>query len=379
MIPIVAIGLAAALQGLRSVLADRRALGVGFDVAAYLAAAAILISGLGRDAVPYPFPGAKPAAEFVESQLGRDDALLIPARAEWSFARESSFASEVLPTPDTTIGFGPIWSDPRIHFVDSPVDPSIVSGAVTGADRVLVYYSQVTDSVQSEISKELDTTLPDLGFAKQRTATFDYGQVQIWQGRGAGKITHSGQGSAAGKIDLRTSDLPASWEAGSPLATRPLASVFACLNVPRAQTSRAAVFTTATPGQLAISEVTKSPSAAAARDALKALRRPAAAGCIESATRSTMQRIGFRPLATAKQVRPPPAGGNPAVAYQETVRVAKGNTRFGQGTVVFFTHGKLGVMVAGLGLANQSIPSNLLASIVSAVAQRLNSDTQGAR
>jgi hypothetical protein len=405
LIPVIAVGLAAALQGLRSLLPNRRALRSGFDAAAYLAAAALLVSALAATQPAYPLPGAKSAADFVQSHLGPRDSVLIGYHANWSFAAETNFPYTVDPTPDNTYGFVPDFTDPRIHYLDVgqhfelgrgpvPVGPRTIAPDVKGADRVFVYYHMpIVEGWDPGAKTRLASTLRKLGYEKQPSFNSGVATVQVWRSpqakgpaapgpsRAGGGAAPSPSGSStSGKANLTLSDLPKGWQAATPLSTPPLASVFACLNLPPAQASRAAVFTNAPPvAQVAISEVTKSPSAGQARDALNALRGPGAAGCIESATRSTVQRIGFQVSVTAKQVRPPSAGGNPAVAYKETVRAAQGNAKFGQGTVVFFTHGKLGVLIGGLGVGNQSFPSNLLASIVGAAAQRLNSTTPSGR
>jgi hypothetical protein len=401
LIPVIAVGLAAALQGLRSLLPNRRTLRSGFDAVVFLGAAALLVSALAATQPAYPLPGAKSAADFVQSHLGPRDSVLIGYHANWSFAAETNFPYTVDATPDNTYGFVPDFTDRRIHYLDVgqrfeqglgpvPVGPRTIAPDVKGADRVFVYYHMpIVEGWDPGAKTRLASTLRKLGFQRQPTVHFESASVQVWgsgqakgpaapgpsQAGGAAAPSPSGS-STSGKANLTLSDLPKGWPAAAPLATRPLASVFACLNLPPAQTSRIVVFPNG--AQVAISEVTKSPSAAQARDAVKTLRGPGAAGCIESATRSTVQ-VGFRVSVTAKQVRPPSAGGNPAVAYKETVRAAQGNAKFGQGTVVFFTHGKLGVLIGGLGLGNQSFPSNLLASIVGAVAQRLNSATPSGR
>lgn len=182
LVPVIAIGLAAVLQGLRGLLADRRALRFGFDTAAFVAAAAILLSA--GPAVRYPFPGAKSAAQFIESHLSRRDALLIPFHAEWSFATESSFAVKMQATPDLSESYDPVWwADPRIHYVGLQVDAPHVVGAVKHAERVFVYYPALLVGglvpAESETRTALASTLRSLGFGRQRTVSYQDGNAKV--------------------------------------------------------------------------------------------------------------------------------------------------------------------------------------------------------
>ena len=105
LIPVIAFGLAAALHGLRGVLATRRLPRVAFDGAAYLAAAAIVVVAFSTGTVAYPFPGPHSATEFIQSQLRTGDAVLLGDRSDWSYAQESGLHSGIERTPETSVGY----------------------------------------------------------------------------------------------------------------------------------------------------------------------------------------------------------------------------------------------------------------------------------
>jgi hypothetical protein len=395
LIPVLAIGLAAALQGLRSLLPDRRTLRIGFDSAAYLAAAAILVSAVAADQPPYPSAGAKSATDFVQSHLGQRDSVLIGYHANWSFAAESDLPYKVDPEPETTYGFFPDFTDPRVHYLDvgmhferglgpELVDPRHVAPEVKNADRVFVYYHMPpVEGWDLEAPKRLDSTLRKLGFEQQPTMQFGTAQVEVWRNRepgGPGSPGRAGRPKVeAGQANLSLADLPKGWEEAAPPPTPPSASLYTCLGVPAAQVPSLVAFTDAQPGQalFAVSELAESPSSAAARDTLQALRGPRAVRCIEAATRSALQNLRIRVSVNAKPVKPPPTGGNPAVAYRETVRLPQGTSPLGQGTVVFFTHGPIGVLIGGLGVGEKAFPPDLLSSIAGSVAARVNAAERG--
>jgi hypothetical protein len=122
-----------------------------------------------------------------------------------------------------------------------------------------------------------------------------------------------------------------------------------CLHVPAAQAPSLVAFRDSQLGKalFAVSEVAKSPSRAAAQDTFKALSEPAAARCIESATRSALGDIGDRASIEVNRIRPPSTGGNPAVAYEESVATADRTAQIGRGSAVFFTHGKVSALIGG--------------------------------
>ena len=119
LIPVIAVGLAATLQYLRGLVARRSWPRLGFDVVVYALAAIVLATAL-KDATPYPpFPGSKSATTFVESELGRHDAVIISRSSVWPYAVESKLEVSMQGRPDATNAFIPKFDDPRLH----PVGP----------------------------------------------------------------------------------------------------------------------------------------------------------------------------------------------------------------------------------------------------------------
>jgi hypothetical protein len=397
LVPVIAIGLALVLQGLRGLLADRRALRFGFDTAAYVAAAAILVSALTAKAIPYPFPGKKSAAEFIDSHLSRRDAVLIPFHANWSFAIESRFAVKMQATPDSTTSFEPVWLDRRIHYVDSLLEASQVAGAVKHANRVFVYYPEHPFHPSEEHDRTLlASSLHTLGFKQQRSVTFGDATVDIVKpthvrGKPGAKPQakpqkpHAKPPSGAGgqrlslsqisQINVRLSDLPQGWRRleyslGNPFTRR----VSACLHVSEPTTpSVVTVALVAGRGRFfATSEVSRWPSTAEARDAYGALKGSDGARCVRSAEISTLRSASLPSSVTVKMIPPPPTGGYPALAYRATIR---GPFHLDHGTIVFFSRGATGVLISSLNLGPKPFPSHLFSSLVAVVAGRLNAAT----
>jgi hypothetical protein len=183
LIPLLAVGLAVTLQALRKLGADRRWRRVGFDSLAYLIAAIVLIIAVGHDAPPYAIPGSESAVRFVQSELGKDDAVLVMQGGHYQFALESDFDASILARPQESIGFVPVFSDPRVHVVEFPFDravPARVSqrtrNAVSEVDRVIVYSGSHIYSFQFVLTQ--DHVLRSEGFRKR--ATFDFGAEKVW-------------------------------------------------------------------------------------------------------------------------------------------------------------------------------------------------------
>lgn len=380
LIPVVAIGLAAALQGLRGLLADRRALRVGFDTAAYLATAAILVSALADKALSYPWPGATSATHFVESQLGRHDAVLIPWPGHFSFAVDSDLSDGVQARADYAIGFWPMFPDPRLHLTgvgtEAPT-PGRVAAAVKGADRVLVYIPDPFNSVERESEAAYARALPPLGFERRPIVHFGTARVEVWR-RGEVRTAEGprDEATAADRINLRLSDLPPGWQTAS-APTDFSTALLRCLHVSTKadQSLILAMGTKAKSQLLAIAQTNIWPSTAVAQRAYAALSGPDAPGCIQSTTESAVRKSGFPASATVNEVRRLPAGGNRAVAYAESV--ATGRSLLGEGIVVLFTHKTAGVLISGISVGPQPFPRKLLSSLVATVAARVNDASLG--
>jgi hypothetical protein len=181
LIPVVAIGLAAALHGLRAILSGPLPK-AAFDAAAWIAAAVIIAAGLSRDTVPYPFAGAHSATAFIQSQLTGGDAVLIGYLSDWSYATESGLRSGIHRTPDTTVGFAPSFDDVRVHPVFTSVDPEYVAPEVSEAKRVFVYYAEPPyNGFDQHLRSRLASTLGALGFRPRPARGFDDATVEIWK------------------------------------------------------------------------------------------------------------------------------------------------------------------------------------------------------
>jgi hypothetical protein len=198
LVPAMAVGLVAVLQRVRNSI-GLSGLPIAVDTVAFVGAAVTLGFALEATPLPYPFPGAQPAASFVESHVGRNDALLLPFAASpafpgWnpaatSFAAESHFAFLFKADPMGTLGFTLSFNDPRI-YVDGlyPVDIKRVAGDVAHAKRVFVYYYlDPLNGFQSEDEATLDHTLVGLGFQSEVVHFVD-ARVEVWNRSGPSLI-----------------------------------------------------------------------------------------------------------------------------------------------------------------------------------------------
>jgi hypothetical protein len=182
LIPVMAVGLAAALQWLRGLAAKNSRLRLGFDVVVYALAATVVATAL-HDAVPYPFPGSKSATKFVESELGRNDVVLITHTSVFPYAAESKFGVSMLGRPEGLSGFIPKFADPRLHtvgsFSDSVGTPEQVRSWVDGADRVFVHTA--LPGLGARQLKAIEDTLLADGFQKAQVMSFGPVQVVTWK------------------------------------------------------------------------------------------------------------------------------------------------------------------------------------------------------
>jgi hypothetical protein len=394
LIPVLAIGLAAALQGLRGLLPGRRALRIGFDAAAYLGAAAILVSAAAADQPPYSSGGQKSATDFVQSHLGKRDAVLVGFSASWSFAAESDFSYKVDPTSWSAVGYYPVFTDPQVHYLDVNVDPGHVAPEVKNAGRVFVYYENapVEGYWPAGIVSRLGSTLRKLGFEKQPTVHFGVAEgafVEVWHRRQpapaaetpttkakpkpAPQAAGAGQQPSPSQINLRLSDFPHGWSKIAPLSASAPA-IFNCLHISGAAPPNVVSFKAST-SLFVSSQVIHWPSTAGAQRAYAALKGPRGARCLGSVGRSLTQNTSVPVSVTARKVPPPPAHGARAVAYEEVNRSSVGAVPVSRGNVVYLTRGKTGVLISSLAVTGNTIPSSLLPRLVATLAERVNGAT----
>lgn len=179
LVPVMAVGLAAALQRIRSSL-DAIGSPLALDFIACAGAAVTLGFALEAAPLSYPLPGAKQAVSFAESNFGRSDSLLVSWPA-YSFAAESQFAPTFYGNPSGFPGFSPGFKDRRIHADLFHVDPDQVADDVAHAKRVLVYVSQpALSSLEANDRTTVDRTLSTLGF-KSEVFHFQDASVEVWK------------------------------------------------------------------------------------------------------------------------------------------------------------------------------------------------------
>jgi hypothetical protein len=183
LIPVMAVGLAAALQYLRGLAAKNSRLRIGFDVVVYALAVTVVVTAL-HDATQYPFPGSKSAAKFLDSELGQHDAVLITHISVFPYAVESKFGVSMLSRPEGDSSFIPKFGDSRLHemapFADSVGTPEQIRSWVNGADRVFVYVAMRGLSVSQ--LQVIEATLTSDGFRQVRVRKFSLAaQVVIWE------------------------------------------------------------------------------------------------------------------------------------------------------------------------------------------------------
>jgi hypothetical protein len=185
LLPVIAVGLATALQLLRGLTVKGSRPRLGFDVVVYGVAVIVVATAL-HDAPPYPFPGSKSAAAFVESEIHQNDAVLLSPISVFSYAVESKSAVSIVGRPETVNSFIPSFADPRVHATgpisDSSGTPDQIRSWVDGADRVF-FYDNFPGFGQRKVDAIEDTLRAD-GFRRVRVKKFDAAQVVIWKHQG---------------------------------------------------------------------------------------------------------------------------------------------------------------------------------------------------
>ncbi len=347
LIPVVAIGLAAALHGLRDILPGR-APRVAFDAAPALAAVAIVVIGLSRDQLAYPFPGGHSATQFIQSQLGEGDAVLLGYGSSLSYATESGLHSGIERVSDSYIGFVPTFDDPRVHriaYAHRP--PARGPRSQPGRPRVrLLRRASVPPRGRTEDAARLHaerTWLPtaaDPDLPGRHSSDLDPCR------RGA-------QGRAPASGNLALSDLPPGWRFVSSPNPPPGTRILDCLpDVPAGSTPKV-VAATGPPGLAVVSQLDQWPSAVAASRAVSAFRPPGRHNVRSVLLGAGLRRAGLPLRVTVNRVPAPSGAGRPAVAYHVVGRDRLGGSAGVAGTVLFLARGRttalVGVVRAGPG------------------------------
>jgi hypothetical protein len=139
LIPVVALGLATALQAVHARAgAQSRPLQLGLEATMYITAVVLAVSALTEPRVTYPVRGTAGATRFVESQLGPHDVLLMYPTSRWEYVSGSELDTDLKQDPNVMTGFDPSFRDGRVHVLTKVTEPEI-ERAVAGAERVYAY------------------------------------------------------------------------------------------------------------------------------------------------------------------------------------------------------------------------------------------------
>ena len=187
LIPVVAVGLAAVLQRVRTTAEGTRWARIGFDAAVFVVALVVLASAWNERALPYAFSGSKEATHFLERHLGKHDVVILPGNSTFTYAVETGTKVTLHATPKETIGFLPVFEDPRIAAPGPkgllPQTPAAIRRHVRGADRVYVFLALGDFGPEpASIAK----TLASDGYVLSDTIEFDTTTINVWRMAPAG-------------------------------------------------------------------------------------------------------------------------------------------------------------------------------------------------
>jgi hypothetical protein len=187
LVPVVAFGLAAALQWVRGLVGRARWPLLAFDVVIVAVALVVVVSAVGEEAPPYPFSGAESATHLIENRLGKNDVVVLPGVSTMPYAVETRSGVTLHATPQRTIGFAPTFTDPRIHAFGltslTPATPAAIRTSVRGADRVYMFVSIPGFGPDQQT---IVTTLRRAGFRMEDTIDVNHTQVVVWRSSVAG-------------------------------------------------------------------------------------------------------------------------------------------------------------------------------------------------
>jgi hypothetical protein len=118
LLPLYAIGTAAALRYGRSWLARYDYARAAFDAGAIVLAIVIAGSAVGDGGSRYPLNGVRTATNYIEAHLGADGVVLVDHdRGQYPFGVQTSLAVALAPTPHGKVAFEPRFRDTRVHTV----------------------------------------------------------------------------------------------------------------------------------------------------------------------------------------------------------------------------------------------------------------------
>jgi hypothetical protein len=179
LVPVMAMGLAMALQIVHRRIVARALLRRAFDTILCVAAVVVLISGFGTD---HSYPaGARAAIRHVMEIAGPRDAIVITRPTTYSLALYGDTPVDVKPTPERQIGFLPDFSDTRLLSHDFTTTLSDLEDSIEDADRVYVVHADIGTPTYARYLFGLAMSLRALGFVRSETQTIATGLVQTWE------------------------------------------------------------------------------------------------------------------------------------------------------------------------------------------------------
>jgi hypothetical protein len=182
LVPVVAIGIAAALQRLYERVNGEVAR-VAFHAVVGGVAVVVIALGIGDDAPDYPFPGMRSATAFLETEMGPRDVALLPTPSLYAYAVETSGPVTLRATPELIVPYVPRFGDDRVHNLSASIDaiPARVRDSVSGADRVFVPIA--ISYLAAQQLDSIDAALRAEGFEPTRSEAFDMASVVVWERR----------------------------------------------------------------------------------------------------------------------------------------------------------------------------------------------------
>jgi hypothetical protein len=194
LVPIFAIGIASALERVRTVFTGQLATRIAFDSAAVIASA-LLVVGASNGGPAYPHSGSRSATRFVEHTLTVDDAVFIENDSGvYPYAIASHLHVAVRPN-NAKIAFVPEFNDHRIHYIaytgnlgnklllttasdaDHKTD---IARAIGRADRVFLYVG-ATSVLPRRGRLAFANLLRRIGFKPGHDTRFGNADVVVWQ------------------------------------------------------------------------------------------------------------------------------------------------------------------------------------------------------
>ena len=182
LVPVVAVGLAATLQLIRRAAGWNRWLRIAFDLGVFVTAGLVLHASIHERALPYALSGSKAATRYIEQHAGPEDAIVLPGTSTMTYAVETRSPVHLEATPQWTIGFEPIYRDPRIHAFGlaspTPATPQNIHRAVDDSLRVFVFDALPGYGSDGAV---ISKTLKDAGFVPSAPRNIGATQTVVWR------------------------------------------------------------------------------------------------------------------------------------------------------------------------------------------------------